>query len=133
MDCSWANRSYPNRGDPRCPRSPLTFVLVLLVANTAASQQCIDYKNYLRWMGAVDTPGAAVGVAISGDLVCVADRTSGLQVIDVANPASPRIVGTVDTPGDASDVAISGRYAYVADESSGLQIVDLIDPASPRI
>jgi hypothetical protein len=58
---------------------------------------------------------------------------SGLQVIDVTNPASPVIVGSVDTPGEASGVAVAGTHAYVADYGSGLQVIDITDPASPKI
>ena len=66
-------------------------------------------------VGTYDTPGFAIGVAISGSYAYVADGDWGLQIIDVSNPASPTLVGTYDTPGYASDVAISGSYAYVAD------------------
>jgi hypothetical protein len=71
----------------------------------------------------VNTPGYAVGVTVSGAYVYLAEGGSGLQVIDVTNPASPQIVGCVDTPGNARSVAVSGTHAYVADESSGLQIL----------
>ncbi len=54
-------------------------------------------------------------VAVSGTYAYVADGASGLQVIDITNPASPQIVGSVDTPGYAMGVAVSGTYAYVAD------------------
>jgi hypothetical protein len=74
-------------------------------------------------VGSVDTPGRALGVAVSEDYAYVADYPWGLQVVDVSNPASPAIVGSVDTPGGARGVAVSGSYAYVADYSSGLQIV----------
>ena len=70
---------------------------------------------------------------MSGTLAYVADSRSGLQVIDVSNPAFPVILGSVDTPGFALAVALSGTLAYVADDSSGLQIVDVSNPASPVI
>ena len=54
-------------------------------------------------------------MAVSGTYAYVADSSSGLQVIDITNPASPQIVGSVDTPGYAYGVAVSGTYAYVAD------------------
>jgi hypothetical protein len=63
----------------------------------------------------VDTPGEAVGVAVSGDYAYVTDRMFGnLYVIDIRSPATPEIVGNLDTPGFAHDVALSGEYAYVA-------------------
>jgi len=84
-------------------------------------------------VGACDTPGYAYDVAISSSYAYVADSGSGLQIIDISNPASPSIVGTYNTPGYAYGVAISSSYAYVADGELGLQIIDVSNPASPSI
>jgi len=78
-------------------------------------------------------PGEAIGVAVAGSYAYVADGQSGLQVIDVSNPAAPAITGTVDTPEDASGVAVAGSYAYEADCASGLQVIDVSNPAAPAI
>ena len=67
----------------------------------SAGADCIDYGDFLHWVGSVDTPGNARGMAVSGTYAYVADDDSGLQVIDITNPASPQIVGSVDTPGEA--------------------------------
>ena len=63
-------------------------------------------------------------VAVSGTHAYVADRLSGLQVIDISTPASPMIVGSVDTPDGALGIAVSGTHAYVADFRSGLQVAN---------
>jgi hypothetical protein len=52
-----------------------------------------------RRVGGYDTPGYALGVAVSGNYAYVADYDAGLQVIDVSDPANPRRVGGYDTPG----------------------------------
>jgi hypothetical protein len=52
-----------------------------------------------------------------------ADTKSGLQVADITNPASPRIVGGVDPSGRTFDVAVSGSYAYVVNSSAGLYVL----------
>ncbi len=62
----------------------------------------------------------------------VAGGSSGLRIVDIANPASPREVGAYDTPGSAYGIAVASSYAYVADGSTGLRIVDITDPTSPR-
>ena len=95
--------------------------------------ECIDYGDYLHWVGSVETPDDAQGVAVSGSYAYVADYYSGLQVVDITTPASPVIVGSVDTPDRANDVSVSGGYAYVADWASGLQVIDITTPASPVI
>ena len=66
-----------------------------------AGAECIDYGDYLHWVGSVDTPGEAIDVAVSGSYAYVADYASGLQVIDITSPVSPHPVGSVDTPGRA--------------------------------
>ncbi len=120
----------------RSVRWSTLLVQVVLVSGFSHAQveaQCIDYGGYLRVVGSVDTPSYTWGVAISDSYTCVADGVSGLQVIDITNPQSPRIVGSLDTPGDARGVAVSGSYAYVADGASGLQVIDITNPQSPRI
>jgi hypothetical protein len=61
-------------------------------------------------------------VAISGNYAYVADRNSGLWIIDISNSSSPNEVEFYDTPGSAIDVSVSGEYAYLADWTS-LQIL----------
>ena len=56
---------------------------------------------------------------------------TGLQVVNIANPAAPAAVGFYDTPGDAYDVAVAGDYAYVADGTAGLRVVNIANPAKP--
>ena len=56
----------------------------------------------------------------------MADESSGLRIIDIADPASPVEVGFYDTPGDARGVVVSGSYAYVADADSGLRVIRLL-------
>ena len=82
-------------------------------------------------MGIYDTPGQALGVAVSGDYAYVGDSLSGLQVINVSNPASPSLVSTLDTVDSAGLVALCGNLALVADRWDGLLAIDVSDPASP--
>ncbi|MGE3062915.1 MAG: T9SS type A sorting domain-containing protein, partial [bacterium] len=73
------------------------------------------------------------GVYVSGDYAYVADRSSGLQIIDISNPSSPTLKGSYNTPGYALGVYVSGSYAYVADSYDGLQIIDISNPSSPTL
>jgi hypothetical protein len=98
-----------------------------------AAAECIDYEDFLHWVGSVDTPGSAQSVAVWGTHAYVADDVSGLQVINITNPASPEIVASVDTPGVAVDVAVFGTLACVADYDSGLHVIDITEPESPQI
>jgi RHS repeat-associated protein len=70
-------------------------------------------------------------VQIVGNYAYVADSGSGLQIIDISNPAAPTLKGNYNTSDYAWDVQIVGNYAYVADIVSGLQIIDISNPATP--
>ncbi len=56
----------------------------------------------------------------------MADVESGLQIINVSNPASPTLLGSYDMPDLAYGVAVSEPVAYVADYGSGLQILEVM-------
>ncbi len=105
---------------------------ILLPAETRG-EGCIDYLDYLHLVGSAgDTPGHALDVAVAGSYAYIADGYSGLQVIDISNPAVPAIVGSVDTPDSAVGAAVAGAYAYVADGYSGLQVIDISNPRFVR-
>ena len=64
----------------------------------------------------------------------VADGSSGLQVIDITNAASPRIIGSYDTPGSAVALDLwSSDYAFVAAWAAGLHVLDISTPQSPQL
>jgi uncharacterized secreted protein with C-terminal beta-propeller domain len=70
-------------------------------------------------------------VAAANGYAYVASST-GLIVVDVANPALPVQVGSCSLPGSSAQaVAISGGHAYVAAFAAGLRIVDISNPIAP--
>jgi hypothetical protein len=80
----------------------------------------------------VATPHPTTDVAISGTLACVTDVFSGLRVIDITNPQSPRLVGAVETSGNALGVAIEGRTAVVVHTAEMFPAL-LPDPVRAKI
>ncbi len=80
---------------------------------------------------ALDTPGYARDVAVSGGRAYVADGKSGLRIIDVSDPANPREVGRSEGRRSARTISVSGSYAYVGDYA-GLSVFDVSIPSSPR-
>ncbi len=82
-------------------------------------------------VGTYDTPNWTSDVAISGNLVYVAD-TSALRILDISTPSSPQQIGFCNLPwGLAYAVTLAGDYAYVADDPGGLRIVRIADPRNP--
>lgn len=107
-------------------------------ANTTADWNTVAGKLQLfpfrpTLSGTYDSPGTARGVVIAGSTAYVADDASGLQILNITNPASPVFLGTYNTPGTANGVAVSGTLAYVADGNSGLEILNVSNPASPTL
>ena len=83
-------------------------------------------------LGAYDTPGKALGLALRGDYLYIADgEAGGLRVVNVTDPTAPKETGALDTPNWARNVVVRDQYAYVADQQSGLHVVDVSNPASP--
>ena len=93
----------------------------------------LEYNGGIKLAASYDTPGNAYGVYVTGGHAYVADGESGLQIINVSNPASPTMTGSYDTPSSARDVYAAGGTAYVANFSSGLQVIDVSNPASPTL
>ncbi len=56
---------------------------------------------------------------------------SPLQIISVANPASPVLLGGYTNGTSGGEIAVKGNYAYVAEFASGLQIFNVSNPRNP--
>jgi hypothetical protein len=57
----------------------------------------------------------------------------GLDIFDITQPESIRMLGHYDTPGIANGVAVQDTLAYVADNYNGLLVLSVADPANPRL
>ncbi len=72
-------------------------------------------------------------ISIDSGFAFVADGPNGLFVIDVIDPAAPRLVGQLEDTDNARGVFATGGYAFVADGGAGLAVVDVSTPARPRL
>jgi len=80
----------------------------------------------------LDTPGTAQHVRISGDHALVADRGSGLCIVDISQPAAPVIEGTLWFSGAAFyALDLGGTYAYIVNGYEELLVVDWNLPGAP--
>ncbi|GGW96886.1 hypothetical protein GCM10007391_33710 [Alteromonas halophila] len=82
-------------------------------------------------LSAIDIPGYANNVDISGDYAFIAAGAAGLQVVDVADRENPQVVAELDTDGTAIDIKVRGNLAYIADGDGGLKIMNVSDPLNP--
>jgi hypothetical protein len=78
--------------------------------------------------------GAAEAVAVAGSTAYVANGFEGLQIVDVSEPAAPRLTGSCRTDGNAYDVVVDGRYAFIADGyGSGMCVINILNPSNPQL
>ena len=84
-------------------------------------------------VGSCATPSFPSAIAVAGDYAFVADGSSGLQVLDVSDPAHPVVVGSHDTSDYARGVAVEGNLALVASNWGELYVFDISDPTNPTL
>lgn len=74
-------------------------------------------------------------VSVVGDRAYVAERTTGLLVVDVSDPHQPAAMGRVAMTEDACMrvLAPGGDLVFAGDGYGGTKIVDVSDPWRPRI
>ncbi len=106
---------------------------LMIVAAGDNGVRVIDYRAPFTEIGFYDTPGQASGLFCRDTLLYVADGTGGLEILNMANPASPTLVGSGSGLDDAQGVWVSGNYAYIADYggATGIHCFDVSNPASP--
>jgi hypothetical protein len=79
-------------------------------------------------------PGGAVGhMALHGDRVYLVNEEAGLQVVDVADPAAPKVVGSYRPKDSLGPVAVSGDYAYVGAKDDLLRVLHVSQPGRLRV
>jgi hypothetical protein len=54
--------------------------------------QCVDYREFIHWIAKIGINASSWEVAVEGNYAYVAERGYGLQVVDVSEPESPRVV-----------------------------------------
>jgi hypothetical protein len=89
-------------------------------------------KGFVR-VGTSTDLNNAWGVRVRGTTAFVSDGLAGLAILDVADPAKPKLLGRVMTGGQARGLALDRNIAYVAAGSAGLVVVDISKPAEPRV
>jgi len=97
--------------------------------------QIIDASDLteLAVIGVLDLDGLypMMGMALVDHHLVGTSAGNGLTVVDVVDPARPRLVSTKPTLGLGSSVVASGHHAMVAAGDRGVEIIDLAAPENP--
>jgi hypothetical protein len=107
----------------------IALSLVLILPSIVVAQDCIDYGNYIGWVGGLQLDWLDFEVEASGDYAYILGGS--LKVIDLTNPEGPQITGFVELPYYARNLAVSGNFAYAAEY--GFHVIDISDPQNPWI
>jgi len=96
----------------------------------------ISGSSEMQYLGTYYAAGPvapiAKGIHAVGDRLYVADEAYGLQIVDVSNPASPKLMGEVGNI-FGEGVWCDGTVAYVAADYPGVYVVDVSDPRRPHL
>lgn len=103
----------------------MPFFQVLNLADPESPAE-LSYIELNSW-GMADYPA----IAQYGDFVYV--PLENLEIVSLAQPASPIPLGSVPLPSEGIGMAIEGTHGYVACGTSGLQVLDFADPAAPAV
>ncbi len=86
----------------------------------------------LQRISTLDGLGNVRQVAVSRGYAFVTSREDGLFIIDVRQPAQPRIACHYDTLELATGIAVSGNLLAVANRFAGIELIDITHPEKPR-
>jgi hypothetical protein len=93
-------------------------------------------NNFLVKGGAFNPDGILTGarrITLAGTYAYILCN-KGLVVVDLSNPASPKVTGQIGAPDlvEPQGVAVQFRYAFVTDKE-GLKVLDTTNLATPRL
>lgn len=87
-------------------------------------------------VGELDLDGGSFGVrdlTVHHGIAYLANRTDGLAIVDVSDPAHPVLLSTVQSFDFALDVTVHEGLAFVGTLGEGMFIVDVSDPNAPIV
>ncbi len=126
--------------DATIPLPMLDFEIFGKYALTVSRDlRIIDMRSLLnpQLVSRLNTPGITSSLKFFEGLLYLTDQHAGLQIVDVSNVQTPRLISSHLTTGSAKDVALlysnsdKKTYAYIADGKGGIQTLDVSKPEMP--
>jgi hypothetical protein len=84
-------------------------------------------------LGSINLSGNLSQVRVEGEYAYVANRQSGLQVLNVSDPKNLTIIGGFHNGGAGEAIEIMKNVAFLADSRDGLEVIDVSKPAEPQL
>lgn len=70
-------------------------------------------------------------IEISNNTAYFIEQVTGVEIVDVSNPATPLFLSTFKSPGSCYDIKIAGDIAYIADGNAGVTVISVANPSQP--
>jgi hypothetical protein len=94
-------------------------------------------QDRLTFLSQLRTSGWSHDVELWSDYALLADWDAGLHIINIRDPATPRLIGSVPSPGTTIALAVSPQgsrpMVATAEGHAGIALVDLSDPQHPHL
>ncbi len=117
------------------PNAVLKIKLTDNYIATAMGQRGLYFlsREELTEISQISTPGEARDMVINGNIIYIADRQHGLQVLDVSDIYNPLLLqnSSRSTDGFATSIDMSDRFLAVGSGSGGVYLYDISNPAVP--
>lgn len=119
---------------PPFPNAVKGFDLDSLFIYIAGDQRglYIADKNNGNFISETNTPGRALEVKVVGNYAYIADKETGLQVINISDIENPELIYSFDTSGYAQSVDVEEDYLVVGSGGGGVYLFDVSDKATPK-
>lgn len=109
-----------------------TILLLLLIGlSSLARAEDSDYGPVIP-IAADAGIGPTQDVVVEGDLAYTIGK-SRLQILDVSNPRSSKLVGTLGNLGSVRQLVVRDGIVYITARQDGLFVVDATNPVEPRL
>lgn len=105
-------------------------ISVVDISDVPASGSVLTYTKVGSYTYEADF---SYNVFLEGATLYLATGESGLNKLDVSNPASPAYINKLESPLSGDDVCVAGNYTYMLDRNRGLRIFDSSEPSYPLL
>jgi len=83
-------------------------------------------------LGRAEIGGRPNRIYVSGNRAIVASDNRGLQIVDISDPAMPKLLSeTLDAGSSVADVVVKGDIAFASVTYGGIVIIDISNPKIP--
>jgi hypothetical protein len=105
--------------------------VLFIASNSGVKILNIKYLPHVTEIGSYANVNPVRHIEISGSVCYLVEYITGLEIVNITNPASPVQYTIFGTPGSCYDIRIADNLGYVADGLSGISVISISNPVQP--